>query len=103
VFDEVDSGVGGAVAEAIGKKIAQVGKHHQVLCITHLAQIAAFGDAHFVVQKRESRGRTRSEVVRLPDADRVEELARMIGGSTITATTRQMAKEMMRAAKASLA
>src|SRR5205823_9172845 len=62
VFDEVDAGVGGAVAEAIGRKIADVARHHQVLCITHLPQIAAFADVHFAVTKREERGRTVTEV-----------------------------------------
>jgi len=99
VFDEVDSGVGGAVAEAIGKKIADVGKHHQVLCITHLPQIAAFADVHFAVSKHEDAGRTVSDVERLEGKQRVEELARMLGGATITATTRKMAEELLREGK----
>jgi DNA repair protein RecN (Recombination protein N) len=99
VFDEVDSGVGGAVAEAIGRKIADVAKHHQVLCITHLPQIAAFADVHFSVRKREEAGRTISEVKRLDGKARVEELARMLGGATITATTRKAAEEMIRESK----
>lgn len=99
VFDEVDSGVGGAVAEAIGKKIADVGKHHQVLCITHLPQIAAFADVHFAVSKHEDGGRTVSDVKKLEGKHRIEELARMLGGATITATTRKMAEEMLREGK----
>jgi DNA repair protein RecN (Recombination protein N) len=99
VFDEVDAGVGGAVAEAIGKKIADVAKSHQVLCITHLPQIAAFADVHFTVAKREEGGRTVSEVRRVDGKQRVEELARMLGGATITATTRKMADEMIREGK----
>ncbi|MBI2394639.1 MAG: DNA repair protein RecN [Deltaproteobacteria bacterium] len=99
VFDEVDAGVGGAVAEAIGRKIADVAKSHQVLCITHLPQIAAFADTHFTVSKREEAGRTVSEVRRVEGKQRVEELARMLGGATVTATTRKMAEEMIRDGK----
>ncbi|GAC1351940.1 MAG: DNA repair protein RecN [Polyangiales bacterium] len=99
VFDEVDAGVGGAVAEAIGRKIKDVARHHQVLCITHLPQIAAFADVHFAVSKREEAGRTVSEVRRLTGKARVEELARMLGGASITKATRAAADEMMRGAQ----
>ena len=95
VFDEVDAGVGGAVAEAIGRKIADVARHHQVLCITHLPQIAAFADVHFAVAKREDAGRTVTEVRRLEGKTRIEELARMLGGSKITPTTRRAAEELL--------
>lgn len=100
VFDEVDAGVGGAVAEAIGRKIAEVARHHQVLCITHLPQIAAFADVHFHVEKREQKGRTVSVVRRLEAAERVEELARMMGGAKVTDATRKAAEEMVSAARA---
>ncbi len=96
VFDEVDAGVGGAVAEAIGRKIADVAKHHQVLCITHLAQIAAFADVHFAVSKHEAAGRTLAEVKKLKAKERSEEIARMLGGATVTPTTRKAAEEMLR-------
>lgn len=99
VFDEVDAGVGGAVAEAIGRKIADVARQHQVLCITHLPQIAAFADVHFAVAKHEETGRTVTEVKKLEGKARIEELARMLGGATITATTRKMAEEMIREGK----
>jgi DNA repair protein RecN (Recombination protein N) len=99
VFDEVDAGVGGAVAEAIGRKIADVAKHHQVLCITHLAQIAAFADVHFAVSKREEAGRTIAEVKKLKAKERGDEIARMLGGATITPTTRKAAEEMLRASQ----
>lgn len=99
VFDEVDAGVGGAVAEAIGRKIADVARQHQVLCITHLPQIAAFADVHFAVAKHEETGRTVTEVKKLEGKTRIEELARMLGGATITATTRKMAEEMIREGK----
>lgn len=100
VFDEVDAGVGGAVAEAIGRKIAEVARHHQVLCITHLPQIAAFADVHFHVEKREQKGRTVSVVRRLEAEERIEELARMMGGSKLTDTTRRAAEEMLAVARA---
>jgi len=99
VFDEVDAGVGGAVAEAIGRKIADVAKHHQVLCITHLPQIAAFADVHFAVEKREEAGRTVSEVRRVEGKARTEEIARMLGGATLTKATRAAADEMIQSAR----
>jgi DNA repair protein RecN (Recombination protein N) len=99
VFDEVDAGVGGAVAEAIGRKIADVARHHQVLCITHLPQIAAFADVHFAVTKHEERGRTVTEVTRLDAKSRVEEVARMLGGAKITPTTRRAAEELLEGAR----
>ncbi|HLK38099.1 MAG TPA: DNA repair protein RecN [Polyangiaceae bacterium] len=95
VFDEVDSGVGGAVAEVIGRAIADIARHRQVLCITHLPQIAALGDAHFVVDKAESRGRTLTSVRRLREADRIDEVARMIGGIKVGDAARRAAAEML--------
>jgi DNA repair protein RecN (Recombination protein N) len=95
VFDEVDSGVGGAVADAIGRKLAEVARHHQVLCITHLPQIAAYGDAHLVVRKDVEDGRTASRVRRLDGDERVEELARMLGGRKVTAAARDAARALL--------
>jgi DNA repair protein RecN (Recombination protein N) len=95
VFDEVDAGVGGAVAEVIGRSIADIARHRQVLCITHLPQIAALADAHFVVDKTESRGRTHTSVRRLEQAERVEEIARMIGGIKVGDATRRAAAELL--------
>ncbi len=95
VFDEVDAGVGGAVAEVIGRSIADVARHRQVLCITHLPQIAALADAHFVVGKHETKGRTTTEVRRVEKADRVEEIARMIGGIKVGDAARKAAVEML--------
>ena len=80
IFDEVDAGIGGAVAEIVGRKLKQLAQFHQILCVTHLAQIAAFGDSHFVVEKEERRGVTRSSVTTLASADRPAEIARMLGG-----------------------
>ncbi|MEM7604973.1 MAG: DNA repair protein RecN [Myxococcota bacterium] len=99
VFDEVDTGVGGAVAEVIGKKLVEVAKHHQVLCITHLAQIAVYGDAHFRASKRVEGERTRSQIVHLSEGERLEEIARMVGGMRITKRTRAAAAEMLAGAR----
>jgi DNA repair protein RecN (Recombination protein N) len=96
VFDEVDAGVGGAVAEVIGRAIADIAKHRQVVCITHLPQIAALADAHFVVDKSESRGRTQTHVRRLSAQERVEEIARMIGGIKVSEAAKRAAAEMLR-------
>ncbi len=96
VFDEVDAGVGGAVAEVIGRAIADVARHRQVLCITHLPQIAALADTHFVVDKAEARGRTTTSVRRLGAPERVDEVARMIGGVKVGEAARRAAAEMLR-------
>ena len=95
MFDEVDAGVGGAVAEVIGRAIADIAKHRQVLCITHLPQIAALATTHFVVDKAEARGRTPDATVRrLTKAERVDEIARMIGGIKVGGAARRAAAEM---------
>ena len=99
VFDEVDAGVSGAIAEVIGRAIADVARHRQVLCITHLAQIAALCDHHFVVGKAEAKGRTTSTVRRLTDQERIEEIARMIGGVKIGEAARRAALELLSAKK----
>jgi DNA repair protein RecN (Recombination protein N) len=96
LFDEVDAGIGGAVAEIVGKKLKQVAASHQVLCVTHLPQIAALADSHHVVQKEIAEGRTFTQVRRLDDKERVEEVARMLGGVKITDRTRRHAEEMVR-------
>jgi DNA repair protein RecN (Recombination protein N) len=95
VFDEVDAGVGGAIAEVIGRSIADIARHRQVVCITHLPQIAALADAHFVVDKTESRGRTSTTVKRLSASERVEEIARMIGGIKVGDAARRAAAELL--------
>jgi DNA repair protein RecN (Recombination protein N) len=100
VFDEVDTGVGGAVAEKLGRAIADVARHHQVLCITHLAAIAAFADAHFVVNKRDEEGMARSEVARVGQKERVAEIARMLAGARVTGAALKAATELIRAARA---
>ena len=100
VFDEVDAGVGGAVAEKIGRAIADVAHHHQVLCITHLAPIAAFADAHYVVEKHENNGVTKSGVTRVESKERVAEVARMLAGARVTSAAVKAATELIRAARA---
>ena len=95
VFDEVDAGIGGRVADVVGRKLRALGSAFQVLCITHLPQIAAYADTHFQIEKRVERGRTRTTVVRLDDGGRVDELARMLGGEAITDGLRASAREML--------
>ncbi len=95
VFDEVDAGVGGAIAEVIGRAIADIARHRQVVCITHLPQIAALADAHFVVGKSEARGRTQTEARRLGQGERVQEIARMLGGIKVGDAARRAAAEML--------
>ncbi|TVQ94055.1 MAG: DNA repair protein RecN [Deltaproteobacteria bacterium] len=99
VFDEVDTGVGGAIAEAIGRKICEVAAHHQVLCITHQPQIAAFGHTHLHVTKQVHQGRTKSRVVRLSDEERARELARMLGGAVLTEATHRAAADLLTQAR----
>ncbi len=101
VLDEIDAGVGGAVAESIGRRLQRAAAHHQVLCITHLPQIAAFADAHFRVDKHVRKGRTFTEVERLSDEARVEELARMLGGAKVTQSARDHAAQLIAAARTS--
>ena len=94
VFDEVDSGIGGAVAATVGELLQTLGTDRQVLCVTHLPQVAACADAHFRVTKTGAGDGVRSELTQLSAAERVEELARMLGGAAITAKTRAHAREM---------
>jgi DNA repair protein RecN (Recombination protein N) len=96
IFDEVDAGIGGAVAEVVGRKLAAIAKSRQVLCITHLPQIAAFADHHFAVEKSTVKGRTRSSARRLSsDEERRDEIARMLGGVKITAEARTHAEQLL--------
>jgi DNA repair protein RecN (Recombination protein N) len=95
VFDEIDAGIGGRVADVVGKKLRHLGQTFQVLCITHLPQIAAAGHVHFHISKTVERGRTHTRVVRLNESDRVEEVARMIGGAAATDASRAAARELL--------
>ncbi|WP_017525915.1 DNA repair protein RecN [Pusillimonas noertemannii] len=95
IFDEVDTGVGGAVAEVVGRLLRQLGARHQVLCVTHLPQVAACGDRHYEVSKTTRQGATLSQIQLLGANGRVDEIARMLGGLKITDTTRKHAREML--------
>ena len=99
IFDEVDAGIGGGTAEVVGKKLKEVSKNHQVLCITHLPQIAAYADKHYSVTKEVRGGRTVAEVKELKGDDRIVELSRMLGGVKITDRTREHAREMLENAR----
>jgi DNA repair protein RecN (Recombination protein N) len=100
VFDEVDAGVGGGTAEVIGRKLAAIARHKQVLVVTHLPQIAAFADRHVKVTKATSKGRTTIRVALLTDEERREEIARMLGGATRTEQAVAHAEEMLRRSRA---
>lgn len=95
VFDEVDSGIGGAVAEVVGQKLRALAAHRQVLCVTHLPQVAAQGHYHYRVSKQAVEGVTSSRIERLDKPGRIEELSRMLGGIEITAATRKLASQML--------
>ena len=95
IFDEVDVGIGGGVAETVGRLLQGIGARRQVLCVTHLPQVAACADHHYVVRKGSAGGNARSEVESLQGSDRIEEIARMLGGVEITARTRAHAGEML--------
>jgi DNA repair protein RecN (Recombination protein N) len=95
VFDEVDAGIGGRVAEVVGRKLRAMSEKHQVLCVTHLPQIASLAHAHYAVRKRIERGRTVTEVTRLTADERIDEVARMLGGEIVTDTARRHAREMV--------
>lgn len=95
IFDEVDTGIGGAVAEIVGQLLRELGTRHQVLCVTHLPQVAARGQFHFEVSKIKKSGSAVSDVTALDQPGRTESIARMLGGIKITDTTRQHAREML--------
>lgn len=97
VFDEVDAGIGGGVADMVGKKLTALARRRQILCITHLPQIAKYGDHHFRITKSIVKGRTQTTIMPLNPEERVEEIARMLGGETITAATLSHAREMLSA------
>jgi DNA repair protein RecN (Recombination protein N) len=99
VFDEIDIGIGGRAAEAVGQKLKSLSRGQQVLCVTHLPQIAAFADQHFVVEKRESGGRTKMQIRLLDDRARTHEVARMLSGAKVTETSLQHAAQMIAASR----
>ena len=97
VFDEIDTGIGGRAAEAVGKKLKQLSRANQVLCITHLPQIASFADHHYLIEKREAAGRAKTVVRALAVQERTEEVARMLSGAELTETSRQHAEQLIKA------
>jgi len=99
VFDEIDIGIGGRAAEAVGRKLKTLSKGQQVLCITHLPQIAAFGDQHFLIEKTEKRGRTQTEVRRMEDSERTQEIARMLSGAKLTETSLKHAEHLIESSR----
>jgi DNA repair protein RecN (Recombination protein N) len=96
IFDEVDAGIGGRVAEIVGRMLKQLGRRHQVMCITHLPQVAATADQQWRVTKSAASGKVASKVAVLDAEERVEEIACMLGGVKITETTRRHAAEMLK-------
>ena len=99
VFDEIDIGIGGRAAEAVGQKLKALSRTQQVLCVTHLPQVAAFADQHFLIEKKEKQARTSTSVRLLTAGERAEELARMISGATVTETSRKHAEQMLKASR----
>ena len=97
VFDEIDTGIGGRAAEAVGKKLKALSKGNQVLCVTHLPQIATFADHHYLIEKRETGGRAKATVRQITGEERTEEVARMLSGTKLTETSRKHAEQMIRA------
>jgi len=97
VFDEIDTGIGGRAAEAVGKKLKALSKGNQVLCVTHLPQIATFADHHYVIEKKQAAGRTQTTVRRITGEERTEEVARMLSGAKLTETSRKHAEQMLKA------
>ena len=97
VFDEIDTGIGGRAAEAVGKKLKALSKGNQVLCVTHLPQIATFADHHYLIEKREAAGRAKTTVREITGEERTEEVARMLSGAKLTETSRRHAEQMIRA------
>ena len=96
VFDEIDTGIGGRAAEAVGKKLKNLSRGNQVLCVTHLPQIATFADHHYLIEKKDSAGRTRTAVRLISGQERTEEIARMLSGAKLTETSRKHAEQMLK-------
>lgn len=94
IFDEIDTGISGRTAQKVSEKMAQIGESRQVICITHLAQIAAMADAHFLIEKRVEGRETRTGIFRLDTEESIQELARILGGARITEHTVESAREM---------
>ena len=99
IFDEIDAGISGITASIVGRKLHQIAKNHQIICITHLPQIAASGDTHYRIYKEENDSNTFTTVEKLSDTETIDEIARLLGGENITETTRKSAVELMELTK----
>jgi DNA repair protein RecN (Recombination protein N) len=97
VFDEIDTGIGGRAAEAVGRKLKALARSNQVLCVTHLPQIATFADHHYVIEKKDFAGRARTSIRAITGEQRTEEVARMLSGAKLTETSRKHAEQMIKA------
>jgi DNA repair protein RecN (Recombination protein N) len=97
VFDEIDTGIGGRAADAVGKRLKALSRGNQVLCVTHLPQIATFADHHYLIEKRAISGRTKATVRKVSGEERTEEVARMLSGAKLTETSRKHAEQMIKA------
>lgn len=95
IFDEIDAGISGRAADKVGLRLKKTARENQVICITHLAQIAAKCDSHFLIEKTTEENRTKTKVEKLDEKGRIEELSRIIGGTVITDSTRAAAREML--------
>jgi DNA repair protein RecN (Recombination protein N) len=96
VFDEVDTGIEGRVADVVGQKLKELSATHQVICVTHLPQIASFADVHYRIEKSVSRGRTHTQIEHLNHEGRVNEIARMLAGAVVTDSARRHAEQLVR-------
>ena len=96
MFDEIDTGIGGGVAEAVGRKLKKLSSANQVLCVTHLAQVAGFADHHYSVEKREVKGRTVAEIEELTGDERTREIGRMLSGQKVTPEALKHAEQLIR-------
>ena len=99
IFDEIDAGIGGRTAQKVSEKLALLSGSHQIICITHLPQIASMADEHFVIEKESDGSRTRTQIRRLAEEEEVSELARLLGGAKITETVLESAGEMKKLAQ----
>jgi DNA repair protein RecN (Recombination protein N) len=100
VFDEIDTGVGGRLGAVLGRTLAELARHHQVICVTHLPQMASYAHRQWVIRKHVERGRTRTTITPLDDSDRIDELAAMLRGDSAAEGTRQEALAMLQEAQA---
>ena len=98
VFDEIDANIGGEIANNVGAKLSEASGSHQIICITHLPQVAAWGLSHFVVTKQVEGGRTQTRIRPVAEADRIDEIARMLGGADLTSVTVEHARELLKPA-----